>query len=153
MRSLFLSFLLLQTPTVAITLSSDTPAIVIPRSDAQAQFAKLCADADVTLVFDAGNLEITIKRTDAERLLINPEAPIDTASGRIKRTPVRIPVPEEVRAAAKAALAEQDQRLKALAAALNPMPDWPQFVMNGDASVCNRNPKPIVPVPLEKGDF
>lgn len=42
-----------------------------------------------------------------------------------------------------------DPRLKALAVALNPMPNWEQFVINGDASVCNRNPKPIVPVPLE----
>lgn len=43
-----------------------------------------------------------------------------------------------------------DLRLKALAVALNPMPDWPQMVMNNDSSVCNRSPKPIVPVPLEK---
>lgn len=43
-----------------------------------------------------------------------------------------------------------DRRLAALARALNPMPDWPQFVMNKDASVCNRNSKPIVLVPLEK---
>lgn len=42
-----------------------------------------------------------------------------------------------------------DLRLKALAVALNPMPNWEQFVMNGDASVCNRNPKPIVPEPLK----
>jgi len=39
-----------------------------------------------------------------------------------------------------------DKTLRALAAALNPMPDWPQFVMNGERTVCNRNPKPIVPV-------
>lgn len=43
-----------------------------------------------------------------------------------------------------------DRRLHALAVALNPMPDWPQFVMNGDASVCNRSPRPVVPVPIEK---
>ena len=43
-----------------------------------------------------------------------------------------------------------DRRLRALAASLNPMPDWPQFVMNGDASVCNRNPQPVVPIPIEK---
>lgn len=42
-----------------------------------------------------------------------------------------------------------DQLLKALAAELNPMPDWAQFVMNGDASVCNRSPKVITPVPLK----
>lgn len=42
-----------------------------------------------------------------------------------------------------------DKTLLALAAALNPMPNWAQFVMNGDASVCNRNPKPIVLVPLK----
>jgi hypothetical protein len=40
-----------------------------------------------------------------------------------------------------------DQRLRALAAALNPMPDWPQFVMNNEASVCNRNPKSLTPIP------
>jgi hypothetical protein len=39
-----------------------------------------------------------------------------------------------------------DKLLRALAAAINPMPDWPQFVMNGEPSVCNRNPKPVVPV-------
>lgn len=43
-----------------------------------------------------------------------------------------------------------DQRLKALAAALNPMPDWPQFVMNRDASVCNRKPRRIAPVSLRE---
>lgn len=43
-----------------------------------------------------------------------------------------------------------DRRLRALAAALNPMPNWPQYVMNGDASVCNRNPAPLVPIPIEK---
>lgn len=42
-----------------------------------------------------------------------------------------------------------DRRLRALATALNPMPDWPQLVMNNELSVCNRNPKPIVPVPLK----
>lgn len=42
-----------------------------------------------------------------------------------------------------------DRLLRALAAELNPIPDWPQFVMNGDASVCQRNPKPIVLVPLK----
>jgi hypothetical protein len=36
--------------------------------------------------------------------------------------------------------------LRALAAAINPMPDWSQFVMNGERTVCNRNPKAIVPV-------
>ena len=40
-----------------------------------------------------------------------------------------------------------DKKLRALAAALNPMPDWPQLVMNNEPSVCNRNPKPIVPLP------
>lgn len=43
-----------------------------------------------------------------------------------------------------------DRRLKALAAGLNPLPNWPQMVMNHDRSVCNRSPKPIVLVPLEK---
>lgn len=42
-----------------------------------------------------------------------------------------------------------DKTLRALAAALNPMPNWAQLVMNGDASVCNRQPKPIVLVPLK----
>lgn len=42
-----------------------------------------------------------------------------------------------------------DKLLVALAAALNPMPNWPQMVMNGDASVCQRNPKPIILVPLK----
>jgi hypothetical protein len=36
-----------------------------------------------------------------------------------------------------------DVRLRALAAALNPMPDYPQMVMNNEPSVCNRNPKPL----------
>lgn len=42
-----------------------------------------------------------------------------------------------------------DKTLRALAATLNPMPNWAQFVMNGDASVCNRSPKPITLVPLK----
>jgi hypothetical protein len=42
-----------------------------------------------------------------------------------------------------------DKMLTALATALNPMPDWAQMVMNNDPSVCNRNPKPVVPVPLK----
>lgn len=42
-----------------------------------------------------------------------------------------------------------DRMLAALATALNPMPNWPQFVMNGDASVCQRNPKPITLAPLK----
>lgn len=46
--------------------------------------------------------------------------------------------------------ASDDRRLRALAVALNPMPNWPQFVMNNEPSVCNRNPKPVVPVPIEK---
>ena len=89
---LTISFLSPQDPfdTVAITLSPDTPAIILPRSQAEQEFKQLCADGT------------------------------------------------------------NDQRLKALAAALNPMPDWPQFVMNKDASVCNRSPKPVVPVPIEK---
>ena len=37
----------------------------------------------------------------------------------------------------------KDEMLRPLAAALNPMPNWPQMVMNGDASVCQRNPKPL----------
>lgn len=41
-----------------------------------------------------------------------------------------------------------DKLLHALAAALNPMPNWPQLVMNGDASVCQRNPKPLPVVPV-----
>ena len=41
-----------------------------------------------------------------------------------------------------------DRTLRALADALNPIPNWPQMVMNGDASVCQRNPKPLVPVPV-----
>jgi hypothetical protein len=45
-----------------------------------------------------------------------------------------------------------DRLLRALAAALNPMPDWPQMVMNGDASVCNRRLKPITPIPLRGGN-
>ena len=76
--------------TVSITLSPDTPVIILPRSQAEQEFKQLCADA-----------------TD-------------------------------------------DRRLRALAVALNPMPDWVQYVMNGDASVCQRNPKPIVIVPIEK---
>jgi hypothetical protein len=36
-----------------------------------------------------------------------------------------------------------DRTLRALAAALNPLPNYPQLVMNGDASVCQRNPKPL----------
>jgi len=43
-----------------------------------------------------------------------------------------------------------DRRLHALAVALNPMRNWEQYVMNGDASVCNRNPRPVVPIPIEK---
>jgi hypothetical protein len=78
-----------QSETVAITLSPESSAIILPRKEAEAQFKQLCADG-----------------TD-------------------------------------------DQRLKALAATLNPMPDWPQMVMNGDSSVCNRNPKALVPVPLK----
>lgn len=42
-----------------------------------------------------------------------------------------------------------DKKLRALAAELNPMPDWGQLVMNKDASVCNRNPKPIILIPLK----
>ena len=42
-----------------------------------------------------------------------------------------------------------DRLLHALATALNPMPDWPQLVMNGERTVCNRNPRPIIPVPLK----
>jgi hypothetical protein len=79
-----------QSETVAITLSKDSPAIILTRKEAEAQFRQLCAGG-----------------TD-------------------------------------------DRRLAAIARALNPTPDWPQMVMSGDASVCNRNPKPIVPVPLEK---
>jgi hypothetical protein len=79
-----------QPDAVAVTLSPDTPAIIMLRTDAQQEFTKLCTDG-----------------TD-------------------------------------------DQRLRALAVALNPLPDWPQFVMNNDASVCNRNPKPISPLPIEK---
>lgn len=40
-----------------------------------------------------------------------------------------------------------DSGLRALAAALNPMPDWPQFVVNNEPSVCNRNPKSFTPIP------
>ena len=79
-----------QEQTVAITLSPDSPAIILSRKEAEAQFKQLCADG-----------------TD-------------------------------------------DKRLRALAAALNPMPDWPQMVMNGDANICQRSPKPIVPVPLQE---
>lgn len=76
--------------TVAITVTPDSVVEIITRSDAEAQFTKLCKDG-----------------TD-------------------------------------------DQRLRALATALNPMPDWPQYVMNNEPSVCNRNPKPVVPIPIEK---
>lgn len=76
--------------TVAITLAPNSPAEIILKSDAEAQFKKLCVDGS-----------------------------------------------DEV-------------RLHALAVALNPMPDWPQYVMNKEASVCNRNPKPVVPIPIEK---
>jgi hypothetical protein len=41
-----------------------------------------------------------------------------------------------------------DGLLRALAAGLNPMPDWVQLVMNGERTVCNREPRPTVPVPL-----
>jgi len=41
-----------------------------------------------------------------------------------------------------------DKTLRALAGALNPLPDYPQMVMNGDASVCQRNPKPLPIVPV-----
>ena len=89
---LFLTLLAPQQPeTVAITLSPNSPAIILSRSQAEQEFKQLCADG-----------------TD-------------------------------------------DQRLRALAAALNPMPNWPQLVMNNDSSVCNRNPKLIVPVPLKTG--
>jgi hypothetical protein len=85
---IILAIALAQEPTVAVIAPDGTAEIVL-RSDAQAQFDKLCADA-----------------TD-------------------------------------------DRRLKALATGLHPMPNWAQFVMNRDPSVCNRNPKPIVPVPIE----
>lgn len=75
---------------VAITPAPDKPAVVMLRTDAEAEFKRLCANG------------------------------------------------------------ADDKKLRALAAELNPMPDWPQLVMNGDASVCNRNPKPIVPVPLKQ---
>lgn len=42
-----------------------------------------------------------------------------------------------------------DKLLRALAAALNPMPNWAQMVMNGDASVCQRNVKPLIDVPVQ----
>jgi|ERR1051326_1715664 hypothetical protein len=80
------------TETVAITLSKDSPAIILSRKEAEAQFRQLCADGS------------------------------------------------------------DDKKLRALGAALNPMPDWLQMVMNGDASVCQRNPKPIIPVPLLSGN-
>jgi len=86
MFGLILAIALVQGPTVAVTLTPDTAAEVMPLSSAEAQFTKLCADG-----------------TD-------------------------------------------DKRLRALAAAINPMPNWEQFVMNNDPSVCNRNPKPLVPV-------
>jgi hypothetical protein len=85
---IILAIALAQEPTVAVILTPDTSAEIMLLSDAEAQFAKLCADG-----------------TD-------------------------------------------DRRLKALAAAINPMPNWEQFVVNNDPSVCNRNPKPIaVPKP------
>ena len=89
MTGFLIAIALVQGPTVAVTLTSDTPAEVMPLSSAEEQFTKLCADG-----------------TD-------------------------------------------DKRLRSLAAAINPMPNWEQFVMNNDPSVCNRNPKPLVPV-LEK---
>ena len=76
-------------PTVAVIPTDGAPAIIMQKSEAESEFAKLCADG-----------------TD-------------------------------------------DKKLRALAAALNPMPDWPQFVLNNESSVCNRNPKPL---PTPKGD-
>lgn len=154
LRNVFLASLIvialisqLQSETVAITLSKDSPAIILSRKEAEAQFKQLCADGTVRLVFDGGRTVITVKRSDAELLTHDPNAVIESFKG-ISELPMASITPEDVRAAAKAALAEADQRLKALAAALNPMPDWPQFVMNNDPSVCNRSPKAIVPVPL-----
>lgn len=86
MIGIILAIILAQTPTVAVTVAPDKPAVVMTLADAQAKFRRLCADGS------------------------------------------------------------DDKLLRALAAALNPMPDWPQFVMNGEASVCNRNPKPVVPI-------
>jgi hypothetical protein len=79
---------LTQSPTVAVTIDANQPAVIMLQSDAQAKFKQLCADGS------------------------------------------------------------DDRTLRALAAALNPMPNYPQLVMNGDASVCQRNPKPLVPVPV-----
>lgn len=90
----FLALTIPQQPvddTVAVILSPDQPAIILPRSEAEAQFKQLCADGS------------------------------------------------------------DDKRLRALAAALNPMPDWPQFVLNNEPSVCNRNPKPL-PTPVKDGE-
>jgi hypothetical protein len=89
MIGILLALALQQQPTVSVTPAPDKPAVVMLRTDAEAEFKQLCAD-----------------RTD-------------------------------------------DKRLRALAAALNPMPNWPQLVMNGDASVCNRNPKPLSIVPVQ----
>lgn len=86
-----LAITLAQTPTVAVTVDTNQPTVVMSLADAQAKSKQLCAD-----------------RSD-------------------------------------------DKLLRALAAAVNPMPDWPQLVINGERMVCNRNPKPIVPVPLKQG--
>ena len=146
MLAIILTIALQQEPTVAVTLPQGTT--VISKVVATAEFEELCTGS-VILVFDDGNLTIRITRSDAERLVVDPGASIDHAQATIRKTPIRPPTSEEVRRAAIIALSEQDQRLHALAAALNPMPDWPQFVMNNDASVCNRSSEPIVPVRLK----
>lgn len=140
--------LLLQSQTVAVTPAPDQPAIIMSKVEAEVQFTRLCTETDISLAFDGGSLVITVKRSDAERLLIDPETPIDPVFVSIKQTPIRTPTSEEVRTTALTTLASRDRLLRALAAALNPMPNWAQMVMNGDASVCQRNMKPLIAVPV-----
>lgn len=148
---IILALALFQQPadTVAITVTRDGPVEILSRVEAEAQFAKLCEDSDVSLVFDNGRTVITVKRSEAERIARRPEAVIAAFTG-IGKMPMRTLSRKDVQDAALAALQPDEQRLRALAVALNPMPNWPQFVMNGDASVCNRAPKPIIPIPIEK---
>lgn len=115
----------------------------------QAQFDKLCAAQAVELSFDDGNVKIALKLDDAERLVRDPDAKIGAAPVIIHRIPIKAITSEDVRREAMRVLSDREAKLRALAAALNPMPNWPQFVMNNDASVCNRNSKPLPVVKLK----
>lgn len=138
---------LVQQPTVAVTFAPDQPAVVMSRAEAQAQFTALCFAEAVELSFDNDNVRIALRLSDAERLLSDPQAKIDSGIAvLIRKVPIAAVTEKDVQAAAIKALHDRDAKLKALAIALNPMPDWPQFVMNNDASVCNRSPKLITPV-------